>query len=298
MLINAVGEDNVCQNEAMLKHTTFKIGGKADFFVMPQTAEHLHGIIKGCKENNIPYLILGNGSNLLMHDDGFFGVVISLLGLNKISIENGVITAQAGASMKSLAEFALAHGITGFEFCHGIPGSVGGGVYMNAGAYEGEMSQIFVSATCLDGQNSFQEITSAHADFSYRKSFAQTNGLIVVSAAFKGEQGDKPSIAAKMEELQEKRESRQPLEMPSAGSIFKRPEGHFAGKLIMDAGLKGYSVGGAMVSDKHCGFIVNKGDATCRDVLELIHHIQQTVQAKFGVLLETEVKVLGGRNEN
>jgi len=283
-------------NEPMSKHTSFKIGGPADVFAMPQNEEQLQKALNFCKDGTFPApaFILGNGSNLLVGDGGIRGTVISLLGLDALSIDNeGIIHAGAGVSMKKLAEFAQSHGVAGFEFAHGIPGSVGGGVFMNAGAYEGEMSQIFHKARCMNKNGDIVEIDHSQAHFAYRKSFAAEKGLIITSVQLRGTKGDKTEIAKNMAELHEKRNDKQPLDMPSAGSIFKRPPGHFAGKLIMDAGLRGFAIGDAQVSEKHCGFIVNKGNATAAGVLALIAHIQAVVMEKFGIALETEVKIVG-----
>ena len=278
----------------MANHTTFKVGGAADIFAMPENEEQLAKVLADCRVNGYKFLVLGNGSNLLVRDEGFRGVVISLMALDKIKlIGDDTIQVEAGVSMKNLAEFAQSHAITGFEFAHGIPGSVGGGVYMNAGAYEGEIKDIFLSARCINPAGSFVDVDADQMGLAYRKSAAQSGGLVIASATFKGRVGDKAQIANKMADLQARREEKQPLEMPSAGSTFKRPEGHFAGKLIMDAGLRGYAIGGAQVSEKHCGFIVNEGGATAKDILDLISHVQNVVQEKFGILLETEVKIVG-----
>jgi UDP-N-acetylmuramate dehydrogenase len=267
-------------------------------------------ILTVCRQNNFPYFILGNGSNLLVRDKGIRGVVVSLLGLTKMhqvsgETANGEILVQAGVSMKALAEFAAASNIGGFEFIHGIPGSVGGGIFMNAGAYDSEMKDVFKTARCIDENNTFVSIGLTEMDFSYRKSFAQTNGLVVVSAILRGSVGTDAicdddgsncvgsAIMAKMADLEHQRNSKQPLDKPSAGSVFKRPPGKFAGKLIADAGLRGRSIGGAQVSEKHCGFIINKGSATAKDVLELVNLIQHTVNEKFDVWLETEIKIVG-----
>ncbi|MCL2855578.1 MAG: UDP-N-acetylmuramate dehydrogenase [Defluviitaleaceae bacterium] len=281
-------------NEPLSAHTTFKVGGAADVFVQPANEDELLDILQECRKSNRPHLILGNGSNLLVRDRGFRGAVISLLGLNDMYLmDDDSIYAGAGVLMKDLAEFARDHSLADFEFAHGIPGTVGGGIFMNAGAYEGEMKGIFISARCIDAQGGFVEAGINDMDFGYRKSAAQSRGLTIVSAILKGRAGDKGEITAKMSELEAKRNEKQPLDMASAGSTFKRPPGHFAGKLIMDAGLRGYSIGGAQVSEKHCGFIVNKGDATSADILALIKYVQDAVQEKFGIKLETEVKIIG-----
>ena len=285
---------NIKLDEPMSAHTTFKVGGAADIFAEPKGTEELQGIIKICQENKIPYFILGNGSNLLVKDKGVRGVVVSLLGLNEISlIEDEKIHAEAGVLLKDLAEFAYENSLSGFEFLHGIPGSVGGGVFMNAGAYDGEVKDVFVSANCVDSSGTLFELDSAKMDFAYRKSSAQTAKLIIANAVFRGKNCTKSEIDNKMQDLKERRNSKQPLDMASAGSTFKRPPGHFAGKLIMDAGLRGHQIGGAQISEKHCGFIINKGNATAKDILDLIAHTQKTVNEKFDIVLETEVKVIG-----
>jgi len=285
---------NVRANEPMSQHTSFKVGGGAEVFIEAQTENELLEAITICRKNDLPFFILGNGSNILVKDEGIRGVVVSLMCLNEIRlVDDSRIYAQAGVLMKNLADFAKSCELGTMEFVHGIPGSVGGGIFMNAGAYDGEMKDIFISARCIDKSNTFVNIDSDAMSFSYRKSAAQIDGLIVVSAILQGKKLDAVEIAAKMQELKEKRSSKQPLEMASAGSTFKRPPGKFAGKLIMDAGLRGYRIGGAQVSEKHCGFLINTGNATASDVLELIKHIQNTVYEKFGVKLEPEVKIIG-----
>ena len=287
-------DEQIKTNEPMSLHTTFKIGGPADLFVAPKNEEDLLFTLNLCNENKIPCLILGNGSNMLVSDKGIRGVVVSMLSLDQLKLlDDYTIYAQSGVSMKALAEFASNHAITGFESLHGIPGSIGGGIFMNAGAYEGEVGDVFISACCIDENNNIIDIDSQQMNFGYRKSLAQTKGLIIASTTLKGKKGNKAQILAKMAELEEKRSSKQPIDMPSAGSIFKRPPGYFAGKLISDAGLRGHCIGDAQVSEKHCGFIVNKGNATSSDVLALISHIQQAIKAEFDVLLETEVKMIG-----
>ncbi|MDR2167994.1 MAG: UDP-N-acetylmuramate dehydrogenase [Clostridiales bacterium] len=281
-------------NEPMREHTTFRVGGPADVFVEPVDENELLGVLRECRERGYPHFILGNGSNLLVRDGGIRGVVISLLKMTGIRrLDGGEIEAEAGVLMKDLAEFARLHGLAGLEFLHGIPGSVGGGVFMNAGAYEREMADIFVSARCISKSNEVIDISFSDMSFSYRKSMAQTEGHVVVSAILQGRAGDAVEIGTKMQDLGDLRSAKQPLESPSAGSIFKRPPGKFAGKLIADAGLRGHIIGGAQVSEKHCGFIINRGKATAADILSLIEHIQNTVQDKFGIWLETEVKIIG-----
>lgn len=284
----------IFRNEPMKNHTTFKVGGPADIFVMPGNTSGLLLVLQICHENNLPYFVIGNGSNLLVRDGGIRGVVISLKSLTKIRLaDDNRIYAQAGVMMPDLSKTALEYGLAGLEFAEGIPGSIGGGVAMNAGAYGGEIKDIFCKAKVIDKNLQLIEIDLEFMDFGYRKSVVQEQGYIVCGVTMQLAPGDKVEIAAKMADFRGRRQEKQPLEKPSAGSTFKRPPGHFAGKLIMDAGLQGFSIGGAQVSEKHCGFVINKGDATAADILELIQHVQHTVKDKFGVMLETEVKVLG-----
>jgi len=281
-------------NEPMSKHTTFKVGGPADIFVQPTTEEEMQSVLKACAQYSYPHFILGNGSNLLVRDGGVRGVVVSMMQMRQLRlIGSDKILAGAGVMMRDLAEFAAAHGLGGMEFLHGIPGSVGGGVYMNAGAYEGEMGDVFVSARCTNKEGNFVDMDSKSMDFAYRRSAAQINGYAILSAILQGKPKDIAEINEELERLRHMRSSKQPLEKPSAGSTFKRPPGKFAGKLIADAGLRGHIIGGAQVSEKHSGFIINRGHATATDILRLISHIQYTVQEKFGVRLETEVKIIG-----
>ena len=285
-------------NEPLKKHTTFRIGGAADLLVTPQSEEQLIKLFKYIKENCIRYVIVGNGSNLLFSDEGYRGIVIKigseLSSIEAIPCENGmIINAGAGTLLSKLALFACENGLTGLEFASGIPGNVGGAVLMNAGAYDGEISQILVSSTYLDCENlSVCTKNFDEHDFSYRHSSYENDGYLILSASFLLEKGNKEDILSKMKDLNNRRITKQPLEFPSAGSTFKRPAGLFAGKLIEDANLKGYTVGGAKVSEKHCGFVINTGNATCEDVLGVIKYVQNTVFAKFGVELETEVKII------
>ena len=284
----------VLQNEELKKHTTFKIGGPADVFIVPENIAALALAVRLCRENDVPYFLLGKGSNVLFGDKGFRGAVISTEKLCRYALLDGDrIEAEAGADLKDVCEFALANGLTGLEFACGIPGSVGGATFMNAGAYDGELKNIVASVTVLLPDNSHCEISQNDMDFGYRKSLVQREHHVALRTVFQLQKGSTDDIAAKMADLTEKREAKQPLETPSAGSTFKRPEGHFAGKLIMDAGLRGYSIGGARVSEKHCGFVVNKGDATAADVLTLIAHVRETVHAASGVWLEPEVRLIG-----
>lgn len=275
-------------------HTTFRTGGPAAYFATPSCTEELSAIIKLCRQENMPYYILGNGSNLLISDKGYDGVMISMgEGFSQIQNEGSQIRAGAGALLSRIARQALALSLTGFEFAAGIPGTLGGAVVMNAGAYGGEMKQVLVSAQVLTKEGEIRTVPAEELELGYRTSSIQKEEQIVLSALLKLELGDKSRIRARMEELAEKRKEKQPLEYPSAGSTFKRPEGWFAGKLIEDAGLKGFSVGGAQVSEKHCGFIINRENATSSDIIELCRQVRDKVKAKFGVELEMEIKRLG-----
>lgn len=285
-------------NEPLKKHTTFRIGGAADLLVTPQSEEQLIKLFKYIKENCIRYVIIGNGSNLLFSDEGYRGIVVKigseLSSIEAIPCEDGmIINAGAGTLLSKLALFACENSLTGLEFASGIPGNVGGAVLMNAGAYDGEISQVLVRSTYLDCENlSVCTKTFDEHDFSYRHSSYENDGYLILSASFLLKKGNKEDILSKMKDLNNRRITKQPLEFPSAGSTFKRPAGLFAGKLIEDANLKGYTVGGAKVSEKHCGFVINTGNATCEDVLGVIKYVQNTVFAKFGVELETEVKII------
>lgn len=277
----------------MSEHIYFKVGGPADVLLVPNTKEQLVKTIKVCKENNIPYYVIGNGSNLLVKDGGMRGVVIKLTEINKISSANGKITAETGALLKDVSKEALDNNLTGLEFACGIPGSIGGAVFMNAGAYNGEIKDVIESAKVLTQDGEIVTYNKEKLNLGYRTSRVMQENAIVLEAVFALENGDHEKIKARVDDLTEKRESKQPLEYPSAGSTFKRPEGYFAGKLIQDSGLKGYSIGGAAVSEKHSGFVINKGNATAKDVLDLIAHIQKEVKRQFGVDLYTEVRIIG-----
>ena len=285
-------------NEPLKKHTTFRIGGAADLLVTPQSEEQLVKLFKYIKENCIRHVIIGNGSNLLFSDEGYRGIVVKigseLSSIEAIPCEDGmIINAGAGTLLSKLALFACENSLTGLEFASGIPGNVGGAVLMNAGAYDGEISQVLVRSTYLDCENlSVCTKNFDEHDFSYRHSSYENDGYLILSASFLLKKGNKEDILSKMKDLNNRRITKQPLEFPSAGSTFKRPAGLFAGKLIEDANLKGYTVGGAKVSEKHCGFVINTGNATCEDVLGVIKYVQNTVFAKFGVELETEVKII------
>ncbi len=286
--------ERVLINESMSKHTTFKVGGPADIFISIKDTKEAIEIIRLLCDFNIPYFIIGNGSNLLVKDEGYRGVIIELgKHFSSIEVNENTITADAGALLVKVANEAYKASLSGFEFASGIPGSVGGGVFMNAGAYGGEMKDIVESVTLLNTKSCEITVKScSEMEFAYRYSIAKKEPLIILSAKFNLTHSDKESIKEKMDNLKALRVEKQPLEYPSAGSTFKRPEGYFAGKLIQDAGLKGYTVGGAMVSEKHSGFVINKGNATASDILTLISDVQRIVYEKFEVRLETEVCML------
>lgn len=286
-------ENQIEFNANMSEHIYFKVGGPADVLLTPKTKDQIVRTIKVCKENNIPYYVIGNGSNLLVKDGGIRGVVIKLTELNNIDISEGKVIAETGALLKDASKIALEHNMTGLEFACGIPGSIGGAVFMNAGAYNGEIADVIESAEVLTGDGKIINYTKEELNLGYRTSRVMEEKAIVLEAVFALQDGEHEKIKARVDDLTEKRESKQPLEYPSAGSTFKRPEGHFAGKLIQDAGLKGYSIGGAAVSQKHSGFVINKGGATAKDILDLIAHVQSEVRNQFGVELHPEVRIIG-----
>jgi UDP-N-acetylmuramate dehydrogenase len=282
------------EEELLSKHTTFKIGGKADFFVMPETTEEAVKVCAFSKENERPLTVIGKGSNLLVSDDGVEGIVMSLSQLNNIELlDTGTVRAGAGAALTNLCNFALKEGLSGLEFAFGIPGSVGGAVFMNAGAYGGEISHCISSATVLTLNGEIKTIKKEEMALGYRTSCFKTESTIILSADFVLNPANKKEIKAAMDDYMTRRRDKQPLEYPSAGSTFKRPEGHFAGALIENSGLKGFGVGGAEVSVKHAGFLINKNNATCRDVLDLISSVQKKVYERFEVELEPEVIFIG-----
>jgi len=288
------GSGDITVNEPMMCHTSFKIGGPADVFVRPQNTSGLMQILRCCARMDVPALVIGNGTNLIVRDKGIRGVVIQITdNMNAYTVEGEEITAEAGILISRLSRIALEHGLTGLEFAEGIPGTLGGAVVMNAGAYDGEMSFVVKQTEYLrpDGEVSLLD-NQGHC-FGKRSSFIQTDGGVALKTRISLKKGDREQISEKMAEFSSKRQEKQPLEMPSAGSIFKRPEGYFAGKLVQDCGLRGYRIGGAEVSCLHCGFIVNRGNATALDVLSLIKYIQDRVYADFGVQLQTEVKIVG-----
>ncbi len=293
-LIEFLNSKNIAfeENAEGKKLCSFRVGGNASLVVRPQNYEQAKVLFNYLTNEKIKHVLLGRGSNVVIDDNGYDGVVVLLSDMNKIVVERGFIAAGAGASMFNLALAAEKNGLSGLEFAHGIPGSVGGGVYMNAGAYGGEMCQVITACECFDKRSGkIVCLDNADCDFSYRHSiFHDNKDLIVLGAFFRLESGDALEIRAKMDEYKEKRTSSQPLEYPSAGSTFKRPVGHFAGKLIEDAGLKGFSIGGAQVSEKHAGFVINRGGATAEDIKRLVEHIQKTVKEKFDVSLECEIE--------
>lgn len=293
-LIEIAGSGQVCTDEPMKQHTTFRIGGRADYFVSPTETEQIRKIIELCRRENMPWYVIGNGSNLLVSDHGFRGVIIRLFkNYAGLRIEGEQIFVQAGALLSRTANAALQEGLTGFEFAAGIPGTIGGAMVMNAGAYGGEMKDITESVTVLTPEGELLTLKREELEMGYRTSLIARKGYLVLEAVLKLTRGNQEQIKEKMADLRQRRISKQPLEYPSAGSTFKRPQGYFAGKLIMDAGLRGFQVGGAQVSEKHCGFVVNTGDATAEDVLELIRQVSEKVRALEGVTLEPEVRLLG-----
>lgn len=293
-LVKVLDEDQIKPEEPMKNHVTFRVGGPADFFVTPKNYEELSGVLKCCAKYEMPCYIMGNGSNLLVSDQGYRGVVIQLFRqLNDIQCEGNVIRAQAGALLSAVANRALEEKLTGFEFAAGIPGTLGGACVMNAGAYGGEMKDVLKSVTVLTREGERITLQKNELELGYRTSIIAKKDYIVLEAEIELEVGDAEEIKAVMDGLKERRTTKQPLEYPSAGSTFKRPEGYFAGKLIQESGLQGFQVGGAQVSEKHCGFVINKDQATAADIAELIRQVQDRVEEKFGVRLETEVKRLG-----
>ena len=287
-------EENILRDEPMCRHTTFRVGGPADYFVTPQSVEEIRGILAVCRKENVPYYIVGNGSNLLVGDGGYRGAVIQIYrNMSSVTVEGNEITAQAGALLSAVAAAAKNASLTGFEFAGGIPGTIGGSVVMNAGAYGGEMKDVLTEVTVMNAEGDIFTLPTEELELGYRTSIIKTAGYIVLEAKIRLKEGDPEVIRETMKDLTIRRTTKQPLEYPSAGSTFKRPEGYFAGKLIMDSGLAGYQVGGAQVSEKHCGFVINAGDATARDVRTLMDNVRDIVYKKYGVTLEPEVKFLG-----
>nr|WP_184247753.1 UDP-N-acetylmuramate dehydrogenase [Gracilibacillus halotolerans] len=280
-------------DEQLRNHTYTKLGGKADFFLMPSKVEEVQAIVKYANDNQVPFTLLGNGSNVIVRDGGIRGIVLSLKRFDGIRREGNQVIAESGARIIDASRFALKEELTGLEFACGIPGTVGGALYMNAGAYGGEIKDCLESALVVNSEGKVIRLPAEAFDLSYRTSNIPTKKLIVLEATFSLEPGKREDIKAVMDDLTYKRESKQPLEYPSCGSVFKRPPGHFAGKLIQDSDLQGKGVGGAEVSTKHAGFIVNKNNATATEYIEVIEMVQRTVKEKFGVDLEREVRILG-----
>lgn len=290
------------ENEPLSAHTTFRIGGPAKYYLVPESKAEVREGLAFANEKNLPWLVIGKGSNLLVPDEGYSGVVIEIgKGMEKIEVETGEtdgrICAQAGVSLGVLAAAAAKESLTGLEFASGIPGTLGGAVTMNAGAYDGEMKDVIVSATVLDKSGEERTLSREQLQLGYRSSRIQREGSLVLEAVFELQKGDREVILEKMRELNGRRRDKQPLEYPSAGSTFKRPEGYFAGKLIQDAGLRGFRIGDAQVSEKHCGFVINRGNATAADVRRLIKEVQKRVQESSGVWLEPEVKMIQPEKE-
>lgn len=287
------GEEQCFRQEMMCRHTTFKVGGPAEYYVCPKRAQ-VAEIIALCQSYAIPWQVIGNGSNLLVSDKGISGLVIELgKEASQVTVNGCSIKAEAGALLSAVAAKAAAHGLTGMEFASGIPGTIGGAVVMNAGAYGGEMKQIVAKATVLTAEGREKVLSLEELDFGYRHSWVMENHAIVLDTELLLEKGSPEAIRERMAQLRSQRSEKQPLEFPSAGSTFKRPEGYFAGKLIQDAGLRGYRVGDAQVSEKHCGFVINRGEATAAQIRQLISDVQTRVETQFGVTLETEVRFLG-----
>ena len=289
-----VPAENVYLQEPMDKHTTFRVGGPADCLIVLENEQQLQKLQKYLRQVEIPFYVLGNGSNVLVSDRGYRGVILQIGDqMNHITVEGNRVIAQAGARMSQVARVAMEHGLTGLEFASGIPGTVGGGVVMNAGAYGGEMKQVVESVSVVNQDGELLELSNSTMEFGYRDSIIRNQPYVVTGVTCVLQEGDKEQIKATMDDLAARRREKQPLEYPSAGSTFKRPEGYFAGELIMKAGLRGFCVGGAKVSEKHCGFVINAGNASAADVMDLIREVQDRVKDKFGVELEPEVVFLG-----
>jgi UDP-N-acetylmuramate dehydrogenase len=292
-LYSILNAEDIALNEPMKNHTSFKVGGPADILVTPENYDEVVNIIKLCNEEKVPYYIVGKGSNLLVKDGGFRGLIIKLTKLDEIKVDNDRIIVQSGIDLSKVSEVALEHCLTGFEFACGIPGTVGGAVTMNAGAYNGDISQVIESSLVVDKEGNLINLNKDQLELGYRISAIQKYGYTVLESTFKLLKGDYALIKERIDDLTKKREDKQPLEYPSAGSTFKRPEGHYTGKLIEDCFLKGHAIGGAQISEKHAGFIINKGEATAKDILNLIAHIQGTIKGKFNVDLHPEVRIIG-----
>lgn len=294
-LIHIIPQEKTLRKEPMKNHTSLHIGGEADYLVMPATKEQVRRVIMLCKESDMPHFVCGNGSNLLVSDQGYRGLIIKLGDqFSEVRVsEEGLVTAQSGVLLARLANEAARHSLTGLEFASGIPGTLGGAVTMNAGAYDGEMKQCLTRAWVMDGDGNILELSAEDLKLGYRTSILQSTDYIVLEAEMKLQLGDERAIREKMNDLNSRRRDKQPLDQYSAGSTFKRPKGYFAAKLIEDSGLRGYQVGGAAVSEKHCGFLINKDNATAMDFYALIKDVVRIVEEKHGVRMEPEVKILG-----
>lgn len=288
-----VTEDNLVINKPLKNHTYTKLGGNADYFVTPQTIEQVGEVVRLAKEMDIPFMLLGNGSNLIIKDGGIRGIVMYLGELKQITVEDDVLKAQSGALIAHVSRAAMDEHLTGLEFACGIPGSVGGALFMNAGAYGGEIKDVLTHATVMNRDGEVITLAATALDLDYRTSNIPEKGYIVLEATFQLAHGNHADIKAVVDDLTCKRESKQPLEYPTCGSVFKRPPGYFAGKLIQDSHLQGVGIGGAEVSKKHAGFIINKNNATASEYIALIEHVQKVVKEKFDVTLEREVRIIG-----
>ncbi len=296
ILKNILNEEDIFTKECMKDHTSFKIGGCADFLTTPRNIEQIQNLMVELRKENIPVFVMGNGSNLLVSDKGIRGVVIKLAkNFSEFSISGDVVTAQSGILLSTLSKTILESSLSGFEFASGIPGTIGGAVTMNAGAYDSEMKNIIEEVVAMDMDTNIKTFSNQEMNFGYRKSIVTDEKLVVLSVKLKLKKGNKEEIKSKIDDFTERRTTKQPLSAYSAGSTFKRPEGYFAGKLIEDAGLKGITMRNAAVSNLHSGFVINTGEASCKNVLELIEFIKLTVFSKFGVMLEEEVRVVGER---
>ncbi|CAM3958919.1 UDP-N-acetylmuramate dehydrogenase [Bacillus paramycoides] len=292
-LSTVLPEGHVKQDEMLKNHTHIKVGGKADVFVAPTNYDEIQEVIKYANQYNIPVTFLGNGSNVIIKDGGLRGITVSLIHITDVTVTGTTIVAQCGAAIIDVSRIALDHCLTGLEFACGIPGSVGGALYMNAGAYGGEVAYVLTEAVVMTGDGELCTLTKDEFEFGYRKSVFANNHYIILEAKFELEEGVREEIKEKMDDLTFKRESKQPLEYPSCGSVFKRPPNNFAGKLIQESGLQGKRIGGVEVSLKHAGFMVNVDNGTAQDYIDLIHFVQKTVEEKFGVKLEREVRIIG-----
>lgn len=292
-LMQIVSKENIAVDKPLKEYTYTRLGGCADFFVTPETYEEVRQVVLLAKEESIPFTLLGNGSNLIIRDGGIRGIVLNLGKLNAIEVKEDQLIAQSGARIIQASQVAMHHKLTGLEFACGIPGSVGGALFMNAGAYGGEVKDVLESTLVVDRNGTMKRLLTEDLNLQYRSSNIPEKGYIVLEATFSLKFGDQKKIKAKMDDLTFKRESKQPLEYPSCGSVFKRPPGHYAGKLIQDSGLQGKQIGGAKVSSKHAGFIVNVDGCTAKEYIALIHYVQKKVKEKFGVTLEREVRIIG-----